>query len=145
MPPPAAQTAAGYLAAQGHHVWLYFSPKYAARAAAVQAAVDANGGAILLDTRAPDGSGAATLAGRVRGVGTDAAALLERADVIIISVNGPSMADLARELAPHLRPSQLLLYLQGLGCVNFLQLQRAMQAAGDRPLPMLAATRTLPW
>ena len=108
----------------------------------MQAAIDANGGAILLDVHAADGSRAATRTGPVRGVTTDAATALRCADIVIFSVTGPAMDGLARELAPFLRPSQLLLYLQGLGCVNFLQLQRAM---AGRPLPMLAATRTLPW
>lgn len=126
-------------------MWLYFSPRYAERAATVQAAIDANGGAILLDVHAPDGSLAARRAGHVRGVSTNAAALLAQADVVVFSLTGPAMDGLARELAPFLRPTQLLLYLQGLGCVNFVQVQRAMAAAGGRPLPMLAATRTLPW
>ena len=121
------------------------SPAYAERAAALRAAIAANGGAILLHSHAPDGSPAATRAGPVAGVSTDAAALLPRADIVVLSVTGPAMDGLARELAPHLRPHQLLVWMQGLGAVNFEQLRRAMDAAGGRPLPMLAATRTLPW
>lgn len=78
----------------------------------MQAAIDANGGAILLDVHAPDGTHSATRAGPVRGVSTDAAVVLGRADAVIFSVTGPAMDGLARELAPFLRPSQLLLYLQ---------------------------------
>lgn len=125
-------------------MWVYCSPQFSQAADDLHAGLARNGGAILLDCRAPDG-GTTTHAGRVRGVTTDAAVVVPAADVIIFSVTGPDLDALARELAPHLRHTQALLYLPGQGCFNFLQLCRAMDAVGGRALPRVAATRTLPW
>lgn len=64
------------------------------------------------------------------------------------------MEGLIRELAPHLRSQQLLLFLQGTGAVNYMMLKAALQdcvtagpistSLADR-MPMYAAAKVLPW
>jgi hypothetical protein len=137
-----AQTAAGLLAAHGHVVTLLFGASYADRAAALRAALTPNGGAITLDVRGPDGA-TTHVHGRLAGITTSLAAAVPAADIVIVSLNGPAMGPALEALAPHLRPHQLLLLLQGLGGVNFAQLAKAMPLGS--PLPLYAASKTLPW
>uniref|UniRef100_A0A383WCK4 Rhodanese domain-containing protein n=1 Tax=Tetradesmus obliquus TaxID=3088 RepID=A0A383WCK4_TETOB len=153
-----AQTAAAVLGSQGHTVWLYYSPRYQQRAAEMRAALAVNGGAITLTAHAlptaeaPDGT--TTYKGPIQGVSTNAAELLAAADVVLLSVTAPAMEGLIRELAPHLRSQQLLLFLQGTGAVNYMMLKAALQdcvkagptstSLADR-MPMYAAAKVLPW
>lgn len=93
-----------------------FGPAYTARAESLAAAIAANGGAITLECPAPPpGSPAAALPavtrGPVAGVTTDAVSVIPDADVIVISLNGPAMGAAVEQIAPHLRPDQLLLFL----------------------------------
>ncbi|KAI9002944.1 6-phosphogluconate dehydrogenase [Hyaloraphidium curvatum] len=142
-----AQTAAAVMAALGHTVHIYMSPSYEARAQVLHEAIVANGG-IILESQGKPGA-----TGPVLGVSSDAAELLPAADIIVISLNGPRMDALIRELAPHMRPRHLLVYLPAMGAVNYLQLKSAMKehaaATGHSNalvhLPLFAATRTLPW
>jgi hypothetical protein len=100
--------------------------------------------------------------GAIQGVSTDAAELLAAADIVLISVTAPAMEGLIRELAPHLRSTQLLLFLQGTGTVNYMMLKAALQdcisaglqsiGAKGNPasslaarMPMYAAAKVLPW
>ncbi|KAF8056100.1 odh1 [Scenedesmus sp. PABB004] len=152
-----AQTAAGLLGSGGHDVTLYYSPKYEERAAAMRATLAANGGAIRITRRTGAGGQAETTTfdGPVAGVSTDAATALASADIVIISVTAPAMEPLLRELVPSLRHHQLLLFLQGIGPVNYLQLKTALaeladaDAAAGRPhtarMPIFAAAKVLPW
>lgn len=175
----AAQTAAGMLGQQGHHVSLYCSPCYQQRADALRASLASNGGCITLTTHAPtaaapDGTttgqvrarrlggtcsctdAACTLLqaslpqlllqGAVECVSTCAAEVVPSADIVIVSTTGPAMDPLIRELAPHLHQHQLLLLLQGMGPVNYMQLKAAMRQAGRaRRMPVFAAAKVLPW
>ena len=143
---------------------LLFGAKYADRAAELQAAIDANGGAIVLEDRSrgaaaagADGGAAGAgdaaappepevIRGAVRGVTTDAAAVVPAADVVIISVNGPAMAAAIEQVAPHLRPEQLVLFLMGIGGIQYRQVADAVaRHAPGRGVPIFAATKTLPW
>lgn len=75
------------------------------------------------------------------------------ADLIILSLNGPSMEPLFLELAPYLRSDQAIVLLPAMGAVNYQQLKVAMRDAALRKdptatavhMPTYAATRTLPW
>jgi len=86
------------------------------------------------------------LQGAIEHVSTCAAEVVPSADIVIVSTTGPAMDALIRELAPHLHQHQLLLLLQGMGPVNYMQLKAAMRQAGRaRRMPVFAAAKVLPW
>lgn len=139
-----AQTAAGLLGSEGHEVFMLFGPAYAERAEALQAALDANGGCMILEDHSAGGE-PAIVRGPIAGVTTDAARVVPFADLIAISLNGPAMAPAVEQIAEHLHPEQLLLFLQGISGINYRQVVDAMGRHALTNLPTFAATKTLPW